>query len=88
VDETTMSELKVENLTFFILFSILFSILFYFLLILNLELGFSMTSHICHKSHDTVTSHCYMIIYYREYCKRFQNNNVILYINSVTNLRP
>ena len=67
VDKTTMSELKIKDLTFFIFFSIFF----YFILILNLELGFSMTSHICYKSHDTVTSHDHIIIYYKEYCKRF-----------------
>ena len=38
---------------------------------LNLEIGFSI------KSHVTITN-CH-----REYHKRFQNNNIILHINSI-----
>ena len=79
VDKTTMSELKMKNLTFFILFFILF----YFILILNLESEFSMILHICYKSHDTVTSHGYIILYYKKHYKKFQNNNIISHVNNI-----
>jgi len=52
------------------LFSLLFYLLFYFILILfsKLRVGVSIISHItvtnCHISHNTVTSHSHMIIYY------------------------
>ena len=32
--------------------------------------------------HDVIC-HGHTITYHKEYCKRFQNNNIILYINSI-----
>jgi len=63
------SNIRVEDgrLNFFILFYFLFFI-FYFL---NLGIGFSMISHV------TVTN-CH-----REHHKKFQNNDIILYVNSI-----
>ena len=66
------------------------SVYFYFYYFLDLELRFRVwydiiyncykILHIYSMSYDTVTSHYHKIIYYIEYCKRFQNNNVILHI--------
>jgi len=68
-----MSELKIVNLFIFTSFLIfIFIFIFIYFLFLNLELRFSMISHV------TVT-----VSHITEDHRKFQNNNVILHINSM-----
>jgi len=70
-----MSELKIVNSIYFHFH------LFYFL---DLGLVFSIISHVTVTNyHTSVTSHGHTIMCHIEYHRRFQNNNVILYTNSI-----
>ena len=75
-----MSELKIVDLNSF-LFSFSFSFLFKNILFLSLKLGVNVVLHITVAYLSQVYGH--MITCYTEYCKRFWNDNVIPYINSM-----
>ena len=73
-----MDSIRVEDSELY-LFTFPFLILLYFLfyfIFLDLGLRDSMTVTNCHRSHDAVTCHT-------KECRRFQNNNIILHVNSI-----
>ena len=75
-----MSELKTVDFNSF-LFSFSFSFLFKNILFLSLKLGVNVVLHITVAYLSQVYGH--MITCYTEYCKRFWNDNVMPYVNSM-----